>query len=116
MLGGLDDKWRPDRSKVMIRIEQEGLVIEGLGSARPLLSKPVQKFIGTCLDNGLTIFISIPGQAGAKLELNELLASAQTAGARKSVMLEVIKAIEYGAGASQLTRKTYPLKRITTLA
>jgi len=97
MLGGLDDTWRPDRSKVMIRVEQEGLVVQGLASMKQILAKKVLEFIGTCVANGITIFVNMPahkGRMATKLPLNDLLASANTAKTREVIMRELIKAIE----------------------
>jgi len=97
MLGGLDDTWRPDRSQVMIRVEQEGLVVQGLASMKQILAKKVLEFIGTCVANGITIFVNMPahkGRMATKLPLNDLLASANTAKTREVTMRELIKAIE----------------------
>ena len=99
----------------MIRVEQEGIILEGLGSLQPILAKAVLKFIGTCLDNGVTVFINIPGKPGhtaAKLELNQALVSATTGRQRSAVMRELIKAIEYGIPTAPLAPMTYPLKRV----
>ncbi len=115
MLEGLGDEWRPDRSKVMIRVEQDGIILEGLGSMRPILAKAVLKFIGTCIDNGVTIFINIPGEPGhtaAKLELNQALVAATTGRQRGVVMRELIKAGEIGFPTAPLAPMTYPLKRV----
>jgi hypothetical protein len=115
MLEGLGDEWRPDRSRVMIRVEQDGIVLEGLGSMRPILAKAILKFIGTCVDNGVTIFINIPGKPGhtaAKLELNQALVSTTTGRQRGVVMRELVKAGEIGFPTAPLAPMTYPLKRV----
>ena len=64
MLGGLDDTWRPDRSNVMIRVEQEGLVVQRLASVKQILAQKVFEFIGTCIANGITIFVNMPAHKG----------------------------------------------------
>ncbi len=115
MLGGLGDAWRPDRSKVMIRVEKAGLVIDGLGSMGPVLARPVLQFIGTCIENGVTIYLGLPGPPGrrtAKLLLNELLAAAPNARARGTLMRELAKAIEYGAADASPQPVTHTLKRM----
>jgi hypothetical protein len=115
MLGGLGDEWRPDRLKVMARVERDGIVLEGLGSMKPLLVKSVMDFIGTCVHKGVTIFISIPGKPGhcaAKLELNQLLVSAATQRQRSTVMRELIRAAAHGIPTPRLAPMTYPLTRV----
>jgi len=115
MLAGLGDEWRPDRSRVMIRVEQDGIVLEGLGSMQPILAKAILKFIGTCVGNGVTVFINIPGKPGhtaAKLELNQALASATTGRQCGAVMRELVKAVEYGIPTAPLAPMTYSLKRV----
>lgn len=99
----------------MIRVEEGGIVLEGLGSMQPILAKAILKFIGTCVDNGVTIFISVPGKPGhtaAKLELNQALVSATTGRQRDTVMRELVKAVEYGIPTAPLAPMTYPLKRV----
>ena len=97
MLEGLDDAWRPDRAKVMIRLEEEGLVLLALGSMKAVLGRPILKFIKTCLENGVTIFLSIPakpGKSATKIPINELMPSASNARGLEAVIKQLIKAIE----------------------
>lgn len=99
----------------MIRVEQDGIVLEGLGSMQPILAKAILKFIGTCVGNGVTIFISVPGKPGhtaAKLELNQALVPASTARQRGAVMRELVKAGEIGFPTAPLAPMMYPLKRV----
>jgi hypothetical protein len=114
MLGGLDDNWRPDRSKIMLRIEREGIVMEGLGSMGALLCKSASQFIATCIENDIAIFISIPGQVGdpaTKLQLNPLLASASMR-RRGAIMKELVKACEHGIPTAALPPMA-PLNQLT---
>lgn len=81
----------------------------------PVLAQPVLKFIGTCIENGVKIYLGIPGLAGrrsAKLLLNEVLACAPTARARGTVMRELAKAIEYGAACAAPRPVTHALRRM----
>lgn len=113
MLGGLGDAWRPDRSKVMIRVEKAGLVMEGLGSLRAVLAAPVLKFIGTCVEHGVTLHLSLPvhpGRSPAKLPLNEVLAPAPDARGRGAIMRELVTAIEAGAAVAPPSRPIHPIR------
>ncbi len=113
MLGGLGDAWRPDRSKLMIRVEKAGLVLEALGGLRAMLAAPVLKFIGTCIEHGVTLHLSLPVQprrSAGKLPLNELLAPATDARGRAAILRELARAIEAGADSAPPVRVVHPIR------
>ena len=113
MLGGLADAWRPDRSRIMIRVEEDGLVLDGMGSVRPVLASPVLKFISTCIRNGVTVYLGMPGRPGrraAKLLLNELLAPAVDARAMGALVRELVRAIDHGAASVPPADAVHPVR------
>ena len=76
----LGDEWRPDRSKILLRLHDGGLILQPLESPLEVLtSRLALTLVGDCIANSVPVFISVPGKKGhcyCLVQLNEGLASA----------------------------------------
>lgn len=85
----LDDSWRPDRSKLLIRATDDdvpagfasrvGVVFDVLGPCTILLQPHVIEVIARLMVHGMAVFLSVPGlpgQATGRVFLNPLLDAA----------------------------------------
>ncbi|WP_305733081.1 hypothetical protein [Trichlorobacter ammonificans] len=77
----LDDDWRPDKSKIIIRCHPEiipGLILQPLErSIEVLTSHQTLQLIGGCVEQSVPVFISVPTREGfchALLSLNQAFA------------------------------------------
>lgn len=97
----LGDEWRPDLSKVLIRLQRGaayGLVLQPLADPFDvLMSEPVMGLVAGCISGKVEISISVPTRPGfnsALLGLNGPLAQAVATGSLqglRSKMNEVIR-------------------------
>lgn len=76
----LGDEWRPDRSKILLRLHDGGLILQPLESPlKVLTSRLALTLVGDCVSNSVPVFISVPGKKGhcyCLVQLNEGFASA----------------------------------------
>lgn len=98
----LDNSWRPDRSKIIVRLysgRTGGLILQPLGKASELLtSEKVLSIVRGCVDGGVPIYISIrtkPDSCHALLHLNYAFKDAVASNNLQAVELEMLKAIEH---------------------
>ena len=82
-MAGLDEYWRPDKSNVLLRFrggERPGIILQSLGLPQEVFETERSLGLVTSLiENGIPVFISVPGKAGhcnAIIEVNERLAQA----------------------------------------
>jgi len=97
----LGDKWRPDRSKIMLRLHQDGgIILQALESPIKVLTDQLAiEFIGGCIENTIPVFISVPAKPGfcyALINLNENLAPAIKSLDFQAAQNVITQAIEYG--------------------
>ena len=108
----LGESWRPDRSNVLLRLKDGnrfGLILQPLVSPQEVLTTLQSlELVGTCVENGLPVLISVPGKPGhcnAILEVNQRLEQALKSRNLADVQAAMLEAIE---SASQL--QTIPVK------
>jgi hypothetical protein len=108
----LGEELRPDRSNLLIRLQQDnkgGLVLQPLSMPKETLtSNHVMSLIGACISNSMPVFISIPTHEGfchALIELNEVLAEAIAARNLRMARDNIVNAIDFGS-----TIMTDPIK------
>jgi hypothetical protein len=100
----LDDDWRPDRSKIIIRIHtgaKGGLVLQPMGKASELLlSEKVLSLVGSFVEQSVPIYISLPTKprrCHALLQLNSEFQQAVASRIMPALQFQMLKAIEYGS-------------------
>jgi hypothetical protein len=84
VMPNLDDNWRPDRSKIFIRITPEangapGIEANLLAPLTPKMTRELLSFIAQPIREGFAVYIAIPGPPGhgaAKLLLNNRMRAA----------------------------------------
>ncbi|WP_083264385.1 hypothetical protein [Pseudohongiella acticola] len=98
----LDDGWRPDRSKIIVRLnggEEGGLTLQPLGKASELLtSEKVLRIVGACVEGGVPIYISVPtkpNKCHALLHLNNAFKDAVASRELQLVQIEMLRALEH---------------------
>jgi hypothetical protein len=102
-LAQLGDEWRPDRSKVLIRLREEpipGVILQPLEAPEGSLTAiAVLEIIGGFVDSSVPLCISLPTREGytyAQLELNDLLAEGVAARDLRKTRLLLLEAIRKG--------------------
>jgi len=80
---GLDELWRPDLSKILLRLQggdRSGLILQTLSVPQDVLTTSrTLELVGSLIENNMPVFISVPGKAGhcsAILEITQRLAPA----------------------------------------
>lgn len=111
-LDQLGDEWRPDRSKILLRLHQEGgIILQALETPLKVLTDQLAlEFIGGFIENSIPVFISVPAKPGfcyALIKLNENLASAVKSRNFEVAQNQMIQAVKYGA--QQQTKLIDPL-------
>lgn len=98
----LGEEWRPDRSKVLIRLRggsRGGLILQPLESPlRILTTQPVLELVGGCVEQSIPVLISVPGKAGhcyALVELNKMLAPAVRSLSLERARAAMVEAVNY---------------------
>jgi Fe-S-cluster containining protein len=84
VMPNLDNAWRPDRSKIFLRITQEadgrpGFEAILLGPLTPNMTRELLSFIAEPIREGLAVYLALPGPPGhgaAKLLLNNRMREA----------------------------------------
>lgn len=100
----LGDEWRPDRSKIIIRTHNGGLVLQALESPLKVLASELSlTLVGDCISNSIPVFISVPGKKGhcyCMLQLNDALAPAIKSRDFGMAQAAMVKAINYASQVS----------------
>ncbi len=98
----LDESWRPDRSKIIVRlggVANGGLILQPLEKASELLtSEKVLEIVGGCVAGGVPIYISVqtkPDRCHALLHLNDPFKDAVASRNLQAVQIAMVKALEY---------------------
>lgn len=80
LIGGLDDAWRPDRSRLLMRLDDTGLIIESLDrDASALAGESVAEFALALVERSMKVAISVqtrPGFCNARVPVYKALRSA----------------------------------------
>lgn len=97
MMESLGSRWRPDKSKILIRRNESGLILQPLESPiRTLTTDDCLQFVGSLISSGVPLFISIPTDAEhthSSIRLNEPLAAAVEARNKHQLKAELMQAI-----------------------
>ena len=105
LMPSLGDEWRPDKCKVLIRLEPgvAGFTLQPLDSPNMVLTKPeVLQLVGAAIDGGGEVFISIPTRPGwtsAKTSLNAPMFSAIQSRDFRQLHASMLAAIEAAQSA-----------------
>lgn len=84
VMPNLDDGWRPDKSKIFLRITREadgapGFEASLLGTLTPHMTRELLSFIAQPIREGFAVYLALPGPPGhgaAKLLLNNRMRAA----------------------------------------
>ncbi|EIP0122968.1 YkgJ family cysteine cluster protein [Vibrio alginolyticus] len=64
-MSNLGDEWRPDRSGVILRLEEDGLILQAIRDPLVVLTSQLSlELIGGGIENNLSISISVPTRTG----------------------------------------------------
>lgn len=108
----LGEEWRPDKSYVLLRFKEDGLILEPIEAPLDVLtSKKVIEIIGGGIENGISMYISVPtkeGYCNSILMLNGHLKSVISTGEGYKVQNALLEMIDYAS--RQDTEPNSPLR------
>ena len=98
----LGNEWRPDRSKILLRLHQDGgIILQALETPlKVLIEQLALEFIVGCIESSIPIYISVPAKPGfcySLIKLNENLASVVDSRDLEVAQSIITQAINYGA-------------------
>ena len=101
-MGQLGDEWRPDRSGVLLRSDESGIIFQPIRDPKEVLtSASAIELIGGGVDQGVPMSMSIPTREGFRsfsVSLNEPLADAVNARSFPAIKDKLIELVEFAAG------------------
>jgi hypothetical protein len=92
----LDEDWRPDKSDILIRPVEDGLIFESIKDSLKLANERTLGIIGGGIELGLSIYISVPKEQGfcnSIVKINERLNSSIDTNIGYLVQIAMLKAI-----------------------
>ena len=100
----LNEDWRPDKSDILIRLTEDGLIFEPLNSVLSLKNERILEIIGGSIHMGLATYISVPTKVGychSLVKLNDKLKTGVDIGNFYETQIAILEAIYFG-----MTQKT----------
>ncbi len=95
----LGDEWRPDRSGVMLRSDENGIIFQPIGEPKKVLTtERAIELIGGGVAQGVPMSMSIPTKKGFRsygIPLNEHLEEAVSSRHFPSIKTKIIELIEF---------------------
>lgn len=109
----LGDEWRPDRSGIMLRSDENGIIFQPISDPKEVLTtERAIELIGGGIVQGIQLSMSIPTKKGYRsfgMSLNEPLEAVVNSRHFPSIKAKIIELIEYSAAqktASLVSPKT----------
>ena len=97
----LDDTWRPDRSGVLLRSDENGIIFQPIGEAKDVLTTDrAIELIGGGVAQGIPMSMSIPTKSGFRsygISLNEPLEEAVESRNLLIIQDKMIELIEFSS-------------------
>lgn len=97
----LDESWRPDRSGIMVRSDENGIIFQPIRDPKGVLTtNSAIELIAGGVAQGIPMSMSIPTQAGFRsygLSLNDALAEAVQSMNLVIIQEKIIELIEYAS-------------------
>ncbi len=109
----LGDEWRPDRSGVMLRSDENGIIFQPIGESKEVLTtQRAIELIGGGVAQGIPMSLSIPTKKGFRsygMPLNEPLEAVVNSRHFPSIKAKLIELIEFSAA-----QRTSPIALIAS--
>jgi len=97
----LDEEWRPDRSGIMLRTADKGIIFQPIREPKEVLtSERALELIGGGIEQGIPLFMSIPTRKGFRsyrMPLNEHLESVIKSRHFPSMQAKILELIEFSS-------------------
>ena len=97
----LGDEWRPDRSGVLLRSDENGIIFQPIGEPKEVLTtQRAIELIGGGVAQGIPMSLSIPTKKGFRsygLALNEPLEAVVASRHFPSIKAKLVELIEFSA-------------------
>jgi len=107
----LDEEWRPDRSGILVRTADNGIIFQPIREPKEVLtSERAIELIGGGIEQGIPLFISIPTRVGFRsyqILLNEHLDTVVKSRHFPSIQAKLLELIEFSS--SQITDLMIPI-------
>jgi len=100
----LGEEWRPDRSGILLRSDEEGIIFQPIREPKEVLtSERALELIGGGIEQGISLSMSIPTKKGFRsysMPLNEHLDVAIRSRSLPSIRAKMIELIEFSSAQS----------------